>query len=117
MIIENFKGITRIFADEGKKITNTNRDFFSDFIYLGKNDSPDNYEEVGREIWKNFIEDPNPDVVELQAQTKDINETMNIIMMALANSDEQNSSAIDTILLAIDDLYKMLEPLLLKGGE
>ena len=56
-------------------------------------------------------------MVELQAQTKDINETMNIIMMALANSDEQNSSAIDTILLAIDDLYKMLEPLLLKGGE
>ena len=104
-------------ADEGKKITNKDRSFFSDFIYLGKNDSPDNYEEVGREIWKHFIEDPNPDVVELQAQTKDINETVNIIMMALANSDEQNSSAIDTILLAIDDLYKMLEPLLLKGGE
>ena len=117
MIIDNSNGLTRILADEGKKITNTNRDFFSDFIYLGKNDSPDNYEEVGREIWKHFIEDPNPDVVELQAQTKDINETMNIIMTALANSDEQNSSAIDTILLAIDDLYKMLEPLLLKGGE
>ena len=117
MIIENCKGMTRIFADEGKKITNKDRSFFSDFIYLGKNDSPDNYEEVGREIWKHFIEDPNPDIVELQAQTKDLNEITNIIMMALANSDEQNSSAIDTILLAIDDLYKMLEPLLLKGGE
>ena len=117
MIIENFKGITRIFADEGKKITNANRDFFSDFIYLGKNDSPGNYEEVGREIWKHFIEEPNPDVVELQAQTKDINATMNIVMTALADSDETNSAAIDTILLAIDDLYKMLEPLLLKGGE
>ena len=117
MIIDGSKGFIKLWADEGKKITNSERTFFSDFIYLGKNDSPDNYEEVGREIWKNFIEDPNPDVVELQAQTKDINETMNIIMMALANSDEQNSSAIDTILLAIDDLYKMLEPLLLKGGE
>ena len=117
MVIDNYKGITKVFADEGKKITNSERSFFSDFIYLGKNDSPDNYEEVGREIWKHFIEDPNPDVVELQAQTKDINETVNIIMMALANSDEQNSSAIDTILLAIDDLYKMLEPLLSKGGE
>ena len=115
-VIDNGK-IIKILADEGKKITNKDRSFFSDFIYLGKNDSPDNYEEVGREIWKHFIEDPNPDVVELQAQTKDINETMNIIMTALANSDEQNSSAIDTILLAIDDLYKMLEPLLLKGGE
>ena len=117
MIIDGSKGFIKLLADEGKKITNKDRSFFSDFIYLGKNDSPDNYEEVGREIWKHFIEDPNPDVVELQAQTKDINETMNIIMTALANSDEQNSSAIDTILLAIDDLYKMLEPLLLKGGE
>ena len=38
-------------------------------------------------------------------------------MMALADSDEQNSSAIDTILLAIDDLYRMLESTILKGGE
>ena len=117
MKVESRRFVKVLIADDGKKITNKDRSFFSDFIYLGKNDSPDNYEEVGREIWKHFIEDPNPDVVELQAQTKDIDETMNIIMMALANSDEQNSSAIDTILLAIDDLYKMLEPLLLKGGE
>ena len=61
MIIENCKGMTRIFADEGKKITNKDRSFFSDFIYLGKNDSPDNYEEVGREIWKHFIEDEPTD--------------------------------------------------------
>lgn len=117
MYIQDNGKTRKLTAGEGMKITNSERSFFSDFIYLGKNDSPDNYEEVGREIWKHFIEDPNPDVVELQAQTKDINETMNIIMMALANSDEQNSSAIDTILLAIDDLYRMLEPLLLKGGE
>ena len=117
MIVENINGMTVLYSEGNNKITNKDRSFFSDFIYLGKNDSPDNYEEVGREIWKHFIEDPNPDVVELQAQTKDINETVNIIMMALANSDEQNSSAIDTILLAIDDLYRMLEPILLKGGE
>ena len=117
MKIINKNNLVKLLADEGKKITNSERSFFSDFIYLGKNDSSDNYEEVGREIWKHFIEDPNPDVVELQAQTKDINETLNIIMMALANSDEQNSSAIDTILLAMDDLYRMLEPILLKGGE
>lgn len=117
MTIDNYKGIIRLFADEGKKITNENRSFFSDFIYLGINDSPDNYEEVGREIWKHFIEDPNPDVVELQAQTKDINETMDVIMTALANSDEQSYEAIDVILLAIDDLYMMLENVLTKDGE
>ena len=117
MIINNSKGFVKLIAEENKKITNVERTFFSDFIYLGKNDSPDNYEEVGREIWKHFIEEPNPDIIELQAQNKDINDAMNVIMTAMASSDEQNSSAIDTILLAIDDLYKMLEPILLKGGE
>ena len=117
MIIEDKNGLVRLLADENKKITNKNRSFFTDFIYLGKNDSPDNYEEVGREIWKYYIEDPNPDVVELQAQNKDINETMDVIMTALANSDEQNSTAIDVILLAIDDLYMMLETMMLEGGE
>ena len=117
MKIINKNNLTKILADEGKKITNKDRSFFSDFIYLGKNDSPDNYEEVGREIWKHFVQEENPDVVELQAQNIDINETMDVLMMALANSDEQNSSAIDAILLAIDDLYRMLEPLINGGGE
>lgn len=117
MVIDNTNGLIKMLADEGKKITNADRTFFSDYIYLGRNDSSDNYEEVGREIWKHFIEEENPDMVELQAQTKDINATMDVIMTALANSDEQNSSAIDAILLAIDDLYMMLEPTLFKGGE
>ena len=42
-IIDNGKFI-KLLADEGKKITNKDRSFFSDFIYLGKNDSSDNYE-------------------------------------------------------------------------
>ena len=58
MIIENrTNGLAILLADEGKKITNGNKSFFSDFIYLGKNDSPDNYEEVGKEIWKHFIDE------------------------------------------------------------
>ena len=70
MIIENCKGMTRIFADEGKKITNKDRSFFSDFIYLGKNDSPDNYEEIPYEVWGHFVEDeiPKNKVEELQQQ-------------------------------------------------
>ena len=72
MIIEDLNGLIRLIADEGKKITNSERSFFSDFIYLGKNDSPDNYEEVGREIWKHFIEEENPDVRELQNIDKDL---------------------------------------------
>ena len=138
MIIENFKGITRIFADEGKKITNKDRSFFSDFIYLGKNDSPDNYEEVGREIWKHFIEEENPDVTELQNIAKDLQEdvqnlqddtnalsesqlineeTDNIIMSAIVDSDEKHETLTDVLLCAIDDLYTQIEPLLTVSEE
>ena len=75
MIIENkANGLVRLLADEGKKITNKDKSFFSDFIYLGRNDSPDNYEEVGREIWKHFIEEENPDIKEMQNQIKDLKE-------------------------------------------
>ena len=75
MIIENkTNGLVRLLADEGKKITNKDRSFFSDFIYLGKNDSPDSFEEVGREIWKYFIEEENPDIKEMQNQIKDLKE-------------------------------------------
>lgn len=73
MIIDNFKGLNKLIADEGKKITNSERTFFSDFIYLGKNDSADNYEEVGREIWKYFVEEENPDMIELRARLEDAN--------------------------------------------
>ena len=73
MIIDNANGLIRMLADEGKKITNKDRAFFSDFIYLGKNDSPDNYEEVGREIWKHFIEDKPTDFDILQEKISDNN--------------------------------------------
>ena len=74
MILEEKYGLRILHADEGKKITDFDRTFFSDFVYLGKNDSPDNYEEVGREIWKYFIEEENPDIKEMQNQIKDLKE-------------------------------------------
>ena len=87
MIIDDSKGFIKLLADEGKKITNTNRDFFSDFIYLGINDSPDNYEEVGREIWKHFIEEENPGVNELKEQIKDLQEDRNNLEMVLLDTN------------------------------
>ena len=88
MIIENMaNGLIRLFADEGKKITNKDRSFFTDFIYLGKNDSPDNYEEVGREIWKHFIEEENPDVKELKEQIKDLQEDRDNSEMVLLDTN------------------------------
>ena len=93
MIIDNSKGLTKLLADEGKKITNKDRSFFSDFIYLGKNDFPDNYEEVGREIWKHFIEEENPDVVELKARLEDANRD---IIRLREDSINQEECLLDT---------------------
>lgn len=138
MIIENLNGLTIIYAEENNKLTNLEMTFFSDFIYLGKNDSPDNYVEVGREIWKHFIEEENPDVVELQNITKDLqsdvqnlqddtnalsesqlirDETDNIIMSAIVDSDEKHETLTDVLLCAIDDLYSQIEPLLTVSEE
>ena len=71
MKVVNSDKFIKIVADEGKKITNANRDFFSDYVYLSKNDSADNYEEVGREIWKHFIEDKSTDFDILQEKISD----------------------------------------------
>ena len=126
MIIENLNGLIRILADEGKKITNKDRSFFSDFIYLGKNDSADNYEEVGREIWKHFIEEENPDIRELTARTEDLQENVQVLnemqntsletdsmlMSAIAESFESHEVMIDVMLCAIDEMYQLITPVM-----
>ena len=59
-------------AKEGNnKITNAERTIFVDYIYLGKNDSINNYQEVPREIWKHFIEDNDTDFDILQEKISD----------------------------------------------
>ena len=76
MIIENLSGMTRMFAEGNNKITNKQRSFYTDFIYLGKNDSIDNYEEVPYEIWGLFLENeiPKNKVEELTAKIKTLEE-------------------------------------------
>lgn len=61
MIVENINGMTVLHSEENNKITNSERTIFVDYIYLGKNDSINNYQEVPREIWKHFIEDNDTD--------------------------------------------------------
>ena len=87
-MVESYRGKVRILiADEGKKITNSERSFFSDFIYLGKNDSADNYEEVGREIWKHFIEDKSTDFDILQEKINDNNSMITNLEELLLDTD------------------------------
>ena len=68
MIIENLSGMTGIFAEDDNKITNKQRSFYTDFVYLGKNDSIDNYEEVGYDVWKHFVDEvPDSKVEKLES--------------------------------------------------
>ena len=133
MIIENLDGMIVLHAEGNNKITNKDRAFFNDVIFLGKNDSQDNYEEVGRDVWKHFIKEENPDINELKARTDDLqssvsslqeetsalNETQlmsgeldNIIMEAITDSDEKHEALTDVMLCAIDEVFMMLDPLI-----
>lgn len=133
MIIDNLDGMVILRAEGNNKITNEARDFFTETIYLGKNDSPDNYEEVGRDVWKHFVKEENPDINELKARTDDLqssvsslqeetsilNETQlmseeidNIIMEAITDSDEKHEALTDVMLCAIDEVFMMLDPLI-----
>lgn len=87
MIIKNINGLIVLYAEENNKLTNKDRSFFSDFIYLGKNDSPDNYEEVGREVWKHFIEEENPNIIELIERNKELQETIYMLQDLLLDTD------------------------------
>ena len=166
MIIENKDGLTMVYAEDENKLTNSQRTFFSDFIYLGKFDSVDNYEEVPRAIWKQFVKDNNPtlngaieDIQELQEKTTKLqedavslntnieslqestaklqendalveetlivmqetqvfsNDTSEMIMMAVAESDEKHEDMTDLLLLGMDDMFVTLEPLLIMYEE
>ena len=75
MIIENLNGLIRIVSEGENKITNKKREYYSDFIYLGKNDSIDNYEEVPYEIWGLFLDEiPKNKVEELTNKIKELEE-------------------------------------------
>ena len=145
MIIENRDGLTIVYAEDENKLTNSQRTFFSDFIYLGKFDSVDNYEEVPRCVWKQFVKEDNPtlngaieDIQELQEKTNTLSETSevlteqvaileetqllstemtDIVMYAVAESDEKHEDMTDLLLLGISDMFTVFEPLLIMYEE
>lgn len=62
MIIDRKNNIIVLYAEGTNKITNAKRTFFSNYIYVGKSDDPSNYEEVPKDVWRNFIEDVKTDI-------------------------------------------------------
>ena len=126
MTIDTSNGTTKIIAEEGKKITNRERTIFSDFLYIAKSANIEDYEEVGREIWKHFVEEENPDIKELTARTEDLQENVQVLnemqntsletdsmlMSAIAESFESHEVMMDVMLCAIDEMYQLIAPVM-----
>ena len=89
MIIEDLNGLIRIISEGENKITNKKREFYSDFVYLGKNDSINNYEEVPYEVWGHFVEDeiPKNKVEELQQEIAILQEDRNNLEFVLLDTN------------------------------
>ena len=76
-------------AKEGNKITDKNRTFFNDFIYVPDNYNPNDYEEVPYEIWGAFLHDEIPEnkVKEMEQQIKILQEDRNNLEFVLLDTD------------------------------
>lgn len=131
-VVRNDKMI-KLVADEGMRITNSNRTVWVEKIFLPPSTDISEFEEVGRDVWKHFVKEENPDINELKARTDDLqssvsslqeetsilNETQlmsgeidNIIMGAITDSDEKHEALTDVMLCAIDEVFMMLDPLI-----
>ena len=77
----------KLIADEGKKLTSIGREFFSEFIFLPPTANIDDYEEVGREIWKHFIEDKPTDFDILQEKISNNNSMIANLEELLLDTD------------------------------
>lgn len=81
---------TTLIPDKGYKIVNKNTGTFHQKVILGKNDSVDNYGEVVDEKYINMDY-----VVELN------------------DLKESNNKTLDVLLMAVDEIYMSVEPLLM----
>ena len=81
---------TTLIPDKGYKIVNKNTGTFHQKVILGKNDSVDNYGEVVDEKYINMDY-----VVELN------------------DLKESNNKTLDILLMAVDEIYTSVEPLLM----
>ncbi len=93
MIIENRNGLTILYAEGTSKITNKKRTMFSDCIYLAKNDKVENYEEVPKDIWKNYIEIKDPNLEDVKEDLK-----------TLKGKVDDNKAEVDTINQTQDEM-------------
>ena len=109
MIVENLNGLIRLIAEGDNKITNKNRSFYTDFIYLSKNDKVENYEEVPYEVWGLFLENeiPKNKVKELKNEINTLKKEKQKLednIYILEDENKTQNEVIENIMINILDL-------------
>ena len=115
------RGTLRILTPEvGHKLYCVSTNSYMTKVYLGVNDSIDNYREMVDEDYVDI--DMVTELKETQERvslTEKVNavqdEVLNISMLATDEINTEYSSLVDSILLAMDELYCMIEDIT-KGG-
>lgn len=115
------RGTLRILTPEvGHKLYCVSTNSYMTKAYLGVNDSIDNYREVVDEDYVDI--DMATELKKTQERvslTEEVNavqdEVLNISMLATDEINTEYSSLVDSILLAMDELYCMIEDIT-KGG-
>ena len=119
MHIENKGNMRIITPDFGYVIYNKKADSYSSKVYLGINASLDDFTEVIDENIPKAIREKVIEVAEEVRNATDINniqdEILNISMLATDEINTEYSSLVDSILLAMDELYCMIDDIT-KGG-
>ena len=119
MHIENKGNMRIVTPDFGYVIYNTKTDSYTSKVYLGINASLDDFTEVIDESIPKAIRDKVIEVAEEAKNATEINETqdeiLNISMLATDEINTEYSSLVDDILIAMDELYCMIEDMT-KGG-
>lgn len=93
MILEKISGMTVLYAEGDNKITNKNRSLFVNVIYLGKDDSENNYEEVSYDIWRNYLTDITP-----SNEVEKINEKIETLKEEAIRLKNENAILVELLL-------------------
>ena len=117
------RGTLRILTPEvGHKLYCVSTNSYTTKVYLGVNDSIDNYREVIDEEYVDI--DMVTELKETQERvslTEEVNATqdeiLNISMLATDEINTEYSNLIDNILIAMDELYCMIDTLQNKEGD
>ena len=106
MIIENKDELRVIYAEGTNKITNAKRTFFSDMVYLGVHDSTDNFEEVPKDIWKNFVKIVDEDLEDVKENLKTLEDKVDSNKLEVKEIDLMQDELILSTMDAIAETYE-----------